>query len=321
MDFLFNLTGPQFLILYVIAIGVSIFACFQYREYCRRQMPKAEGEKLGLDPYEVAYLRNQEKGLVDAVVTKLLAANFLEASTEHPGHLAPGKNFNTKIPKRKKKPAQQLAAEAEQAIIDRINGSKEKAIHIDYVFQELTLGFDSISEKYKKHLTEKKVLLMHACPASLSYLIGLLFLLVLGAGFARMLVGVGKGNPIGFLFVLNLVCFIGFYWVNTKAQELARPDQSIVEHYQSSKDRSLVESEDPQMVTWAVSLYGPLVLTSAAAYTDFMGLIRPKTTYEFTWSCGSGTSGSSYSDTDYNLGSSCGSSCGGGGGGCGGCGG
>lgn len=313
MAIFFGLTGPQFLVFYAIVIAAAVAASFQYTEYCKRQLPKPQGHVLGLDPYELAFLRNLEKGLVNAVITKLLATKFLQASSSQTGHIERGKNYKAKLPKRKQKPAQQLAEEAERAILDTLKEDTPTSVSMKSIVTELKYKSDSIFDKYKERLTDNKLLVIHRASTSVLLCNIVLTMIVIGYGIARMMVGLSNKKPVGFLVVLMIIAFVCFYMCLVKARELEGPDQSIVDHYKTSKDRSLVASKDPQMVTWAVSLYGPLVLAGAVAHPDVA------TAFKGEWMTTPSYGGSSSSCS--SCGSSCGGGCGGGCGGCGGCGG
>ena len=326
MDIFFGLTGPQFLVFYTVVSGAFIFGSWKLTGYLI-ESTKSAGDASDLDAYEVAYIRSKDRGLLEAVLTKLLAAKFLEASDTELGSVKRGKCYQAKLPhKKNQKASQELAEELDLAVLETLAEDADRVISIKEILRTLSKGEVTIFDKYRQKLLDSGHLVFYPNAVAI-FGMNIMFSVAIGGyGLLRLYKGLVREKPILFLLVLFLGVAQGLWKCIRKSMELERADQSIVEQLKESKDRSLVESADPHMVTWAVSLYGAYALVGSTAYSAASAAFKN----EWMTAEEMGAPMTFFSDTffdssssfDTSCGSSCGSSCGGGcGGGCGGCGG
>jgi uncharacterized protein (TIGR04222 family) len=147
-------------------------------------------------------------------------------------------------------------------------------------------------------------------------------LMVFLLGLSKLVVGLSRGRPVGFLvLLLALTTMVGIVMVATtplrtlagdRVLQSLRTAHAALKSTAGSRSMALAPAE----VALAVGLFGPAVLSGAGEMNDLRQAMTP-TNSGFGSSCGSGCGSSG--------GSGCGggSSCGGGGcggGGCGGCG-
>ncbi len=147
----------------------------------------------------------------------------------------------------------------------------------------------------------------------------LLVVALLGLGMAKIVVGVSRDKPVGFLimlcFILVLVAMQLF-----EGKSFRRPwgnrtrfgDRALTVMRDRHQRPTSVDDHDPQL-PMLIALFGVQIL-AGSSLTDLRTLLMPTPSSAYADSGGGG-------DTGIGSGCSGGSSCGGGGGGCGGCGG
>lgn len=285
-----NLTGPEFLALYLplVAVTGAVSAAALY--FLRPQGSDWSAD----DSYDLALLRGGHRGVLEAATARLTHLGVLK-----------------------------LEGDGKSASFEKV-AEPSTALHPveQAVVQWAGRGDNSISsgEAAAKHgmrareaeLLDKGVLIDDGTRWT-NYLVAMVPLGGAGAlGVAKLLIGLDRGRPVGFLAVLLLAVAGGLAFLAFKRPRVSRAGQRALDALKE-ENQSLrycgaggtLNHLDSRDVMLSVALFGmaPLIGTELGPIQRY---INPPQSAGGS-SCG---------------GSSCGSSCGGGcGGGCGGCGG
>jgi uncharacterized protein (TIGR04222 family) len=293
----FDLKGPEFLSLYLVVLAVALLAAYLARQSFRQPTDAPPAEALDLHPYEVAYLAGGATRAINAVIAGLVHRGLVcvnvaertlsaQPSSTTP-RLAVEKAAYDHVLARPNLPIRELHSALASTVTDL--GDRSRALGL--------------------LVTEERAALGRLLPT-------LLVLGVAGFGAIKILVGMGRQRPVGFLTVLCIgtvvVAFAGFArrlhrsWRGDLALEQFKVRNAALE-YAVPRNVAQVTADD---LALAVGLFGAGVLASGPL-ADLKTALTPPAGSS---SCGSGSGCSS----GCGGGGGCGGGCGGGG--CGGCG-
>jgi uncharacterized protein (TIGR04222 family) len=279
-----DMTGPDFLGFYLWLNCIVIGAALVLR---RMLQPSDQSSLLtpSLNAYEAAYLAGGSDRVVQVAVTQLAAEEYIALD---------GRSIALK---------ETLPSDAnpiDQAIVSEI--AKKGNV------RSIGSRIKSVTQPLRDRLLKENLLI---APAQ-AFKVQLYPTLLIGAslllGLVRLMIGISKQRPVGFLIMLCLIVgFIGLCFAFQKAERSPQGNRVLD---RLRKNVSPTSTDLPMSeLAMSVALLGTVGLANTA-YADWHRYFVPPTSSSSS-SCTSGSSCSS--------GSSCGSSCGGGcGGGCGG---
>jgi uncharacterized protein (TIGR04222 family) len=290
--------GREFLSFYLsVASTVTLFAYF-LRWYLRQPAKKSSGAVVSLHPYETAYLAGGQNRAIDAAIISLI---------QH-GHLKPEPELRTLVPQ---SPLPHNSHPLEQAIEQAARSSGE----VDQVRVSVANATDQICNHLKSLnllMTESQNKAAQKLPA-----IGVFAVLLLG--ISKILVGISRDKPVGFLVVLCMItAIIGCCFLCVPVFRSRYGDRVLADlkarylNQQRVKSANTMLTTDPQLVL-AFGLFGTVVLAESSLIDLRKVLAPPPNSADGGGGDGCGGGGDS--------GGSGGGDSGGGGGGCGGCGG
>jgi uncharacterized protein (TIGR04222 family) len=290
-----NVTGPQFLILYIVlAVAANLWLRWHYR--VREREAQTSALSLTNDPYQIALLRGGPEEAIRVAVVTLLGRGLL---TEEDGRLFAPRADATELVRHPLDRAIlecfRVPAEAGQALASR--------------------GTRAACKSYEQALEKSQLLAGRKVRATRFSALVVALGLTLGVALVRIAYALSKGRTnVGFLIVLAIICAVALVVAYRKRLTALGADtlRGLERLYAGAKRRitQSVSISDGFEASLVAAVFG----LAALPVGQFPYLARvfppPKSS-----SGGGSDSGSSCS--------SCGSSCGGGGcgGGCGGCGG
>lgn len=300
--------GPEFLAFYLLVASAAILlACFL--RWCLRQpLGNSSGESVSLDAYETAYLAGGKYQAIHVAIASLVQRGHLKARP-----LTRTLTLKT--------PLTHNSHPLEQAI--------EQAITVDGSIHRVRASVANATDPIYKRLqslglllTERQAKLAQQLPASLIFAVLLL-------GITKIVVGISRGKPVGFLVVLCIItAIIGFCFLGVSVFRTRSGDRVLsklrTRHANLRQTRAINNSQADSQLELAFALFSSEVLTDSSL-TDLKQVLTPPVSSTSTsgsgdssswWSGGGGDGGS--------CGDGGGGGCGGGGcggGGCGGCGG
>jgi uncharacterized protein (TIGR04222 family) len=294
-----DMAGPQFLLLYVVLmIAAAIIARLIKRSLVSPQW--SDMRRINLDPYEAAYLRGGARHAIDAAIAMLAQKQLLKVSKttrsiSTTGPMPAGSHWFEKA-------VHHAMAPNSGRQINDIRSSSMLTPHTDRLASQLKeRGLIPADSRWQTARTVS----------------ALIMLAVLLLGVAKILVGVSRNRPVGFL---NLLCIItGIIMVVVYKSRPARTrlgDQALEQLRDESAALQMAARTQPHLLTsgdvaLAIGLFGIDALAfSNDSWTDLKTALQPPI-----------ATGSSSSSSSCGSSSSCSSSSCGGGGGCGGCGG
>ncbi len=286
-----NFDGPTFLFFYVILGGLAVMLALALR-LLASDGSDPENATTPHDPYEVAYLANGTRGVIQSAFTQLILNGHLRL--EH-GTLARGEPLTTNAPAIEKS----LYSAA----------TDDGGFASDQLKSALKSTREPIAE-IKSSLREKGFLAPHpeesifrrGLPAALLFLVTIL-------GFLKLFVGVARDKPVGFLVALLLLfLFLSILFFVAKGR-LTRAGKAALASLEAEHEllkSGSVDLMSPRDAALLVGLFGSsyLVGTHLTMLHDIRGQMGDSSSSFLGSGCGGGGDG-----------------CGGGGGGCGGCGG
>lgn len=296
---IFDLSGPDFLALYVKLLVLAVAVAVTLWVAGRGPYDAPESKIFSLTPLEVAYLAGGAKVCVESAIAGLL----------HEGALAPGTIMRT-FAATKDVNARGKRSSVERTVLasaGRGSGAKIDQIRSDAL---------APAEDQASRLVSQGLVLPEGRRFGVTLLLLSPFVLAIVIGSMKLMVGISRGRPVGFLFLLILLA-VGLgvaAWAlrplrtfrGDKALSLLKDENAaLAETARSAAGRDDLTGSD---VALAFGLFGMGALGGPVLNHLVVALTPPGT--------GPGSGGGA------SCGSSCGSSCGGGcGGGCGGCGG
>jgi uncharacterized protein (TIGR04222 family) len=284
----FDLKGPAFLELYAVVFFAAVAVAALLRWALRTPEPDPWQEPPDLGPYEVAYLGGGQRLALNAALARLVHRGVLTVSHSY-----------TYLSVREKLPAG--ADPLEQRLCGDLPVGESRTV------AEFQARAASYPTRIKKRLLEHGLLVSEGQGAVARWLPLALVLAVAVFGLVKVVVGLERHKPAGFLVAAcvgtALVAMIGF---GRPVLRSRRGDRVLAElkrkhaALEATAQRRPAGLSDADMIL-AVGLFGVGILT-VGPLADLRATLRPPT--------GSGG----------GCGSGCGSGggCGGGGGGCGG---
>lgn len=302
--------GGSFLWIFILSAIGSLFVGSALKRFYEKELLQDREALIAiekLNPYEVAYLRtNEPKHITNTLIAKLLDLGFISKAGESDSKLKLVGNAQSedKLNPLEKTFLQRLRQRGEAATPTELHEGL-----IQYpVFQQTIRYVQGFKENIAQLPDSFNARWM---PLALN-------ILVLGVGIGRMMVGIMREKPVGFLFLLCLV-FVGIIYYVWK-QGNRNLYQTQITDYLKTQKGDMQTMQNRREGDWGMSLYGNQYYGGYFPY--FIPIYMP------TGSSGDGTSFWGGSDTGGGDGggSDGGSGCGGGdsgcgGGGCGGCGG
>lgn len=289
----FDLTGPQFLLVYIPATFGAIFGAVVLRYALK--IKGGEYNDVELSAYDAAYLSGGDTRVVDAAAAKLLVSGV----------------FTTELTPGAIKATGSLPGDA-----DPVERSVFQAVKNHYIskVRDIYKYVVPISQGIRPKLVEAGLILGDARTAAIRSLCTLMVLCpVIFLGLPKLLLGLSRGKPIGLLIVFIAIGLIAALWFFCQScVRTARGDAAL--SFLQAENRALEYSvrygstPTSTELAMATGLFGTTILLTSPLFATMKPLF-------ITQSSGSGCGSGSING--------CGSSCGGGGcgGGCGGCGG
>ncbi len=240
--------GREFLSFYLsVASTVTLFAYF-LRWYLRQPAKNASGVVISLDPYETAYLAGGQNRAIDAAIMSLIER----------GHLKYKPELRTLVPK---SPLPHNSHPLEQAIEQAARSSGE----VDQVRVSVANATDQICNHLKSLnllMTESQNKAAQKLPA-----IGVFAVLLLG--ISKILVGISRDKPVGFLVVLCMItaiigcCFLCVPVFRTRYGDRVLADlKARYVNEKQTKPAYTMLATDPQLVL-AFGLFGTVGLAES----------------------------------------------------------
>lgn len=295
----FDLTGPEFLKLYVPTCLFATLVAAVLRYLLRTPSGESQVNLQLLDPYEVAYLAGGPSGLAHAALAALVHKEVVEVD---------GTNLRTKKPP----PLKPHAVEA--AVLSGLGNSE--ILSVPQAMLTIRRNLQTVTEKYRDRLSSMGLVPEAGAANIARFLPFLIMAAVAGFGGIKIAVGLARGRNVGILVVLcGFASLIAVFFLKPVLR--SRKGDALLRNFKSDNEAlkttaiSNGESLTPADLILAVGLFG-------AAAMAFGPLANLKKAMMPPIEAGSGCSAGSW-------GSSCsgGGGCGGGGcggGGCGGCG-
>jgi uncharacterized protein (TIGR04222 family) len=296
-----DLKGQEFLALYGGLMAIIIPAAYWLQS--RLWLPDDSSPLPNLDTYEVAYLVMGKSHVVDTAI----------AALTQQGYVKPEPDGQTLVLEKPVEPSRHWVEQSVATAIETDNW-------ISAVRGADTLKLDAIHDQ----LIQLKLMMSPTQSFKARAYPTLLVVALLGLGVAKIVVGVSRDKPVGFLimlcFILVLVAmqlFDGTSFRRPWGNRTRFGDRALTA-MRDRQQRPTSVDDNPQL-PMLIALFGVQIL-AGSSLTDLRTLLMPTPSSAYTDSGGGDTGiGSSCSG-----GSSCGGGgggCGGGGGGCGGCGG
>jgi uncharacterized protein (TIGR04222 family) len=292
-----NFPGSQFLNFYLFVLTVAVFLAYCVRWYLRKPGENDSGKSIHLDIYETAYLAEGTKYILEVAIAHLVQKDYLK-----PVGVTRELELTNPLPN-ESHPLEKAVIEAvkEDRKIDRIRSS----VYVDpEPFREKLTALGML-------IDPNKIWIIQLSSAFIMFMV-----LLLGA--AKILIGISREKPVGFLIVLCLITLIiGGLFLSIKPSRSRFGDIFLSHLHSQNSGLEKGQNTDVQLGL-AIALFGTSILnySSFSSFTDLRKVLGVATIGSNSGgSCGGGNCGG---------GDSGGGGCGGGGcggGGCGGCGG
>ncbi|MEQ1905120.1 MAG: TIGR04222 domain-containing membrane protein [Pirellulaceae bacterium] len=306
----FNLSGPEFLWLYSVGLGVAIVVTLVWRilVWLTRSESGAPSGK-GLDIWELAYLRGGDLAVAQTAVVELSTAKLVEADKNGSKLVATSQDPQVKL-----SPVAFAIYRAAQGA----GGVSSSRLRREVAFECQRIRDQLIHRGFLKSWGDR---IWEVWPGYAA------FGVLTAAGLFRIGQGVLNGKPVLYLFTLVVVTVV-FKMVltltrtNTPAgkralnDSLAEVKKYQAKHTQTKSPNVSAEAADPAFASWAFAVMGLAAVQSTLA-PDITELIKKR--YLADSGSSSGCSGGGTGGCGGDGGSGCGGG-GCGGGGCGGCG-
>ncbi|MBD2100181.1 TIGR04222 domain-containing membrane protein [Leptolyngbya sp. FACHB-261] len=281
-----NFTGSKFINFYFQLSTIVIFLASRLRAYLRLPYGNLVQQPVPLDPYEAAYLAEGKYRAVDTAIVNLVQKGYVTVQRAQ----------RTLTLKRS---VGDFSHPVEQAVANAIASDGR----IDKVRNVVTQAIDVIWDR----LRQLELLVNQNQASKAQTYPAILIACLLGLGIAKILVGLSRGKPIGYLFMMCIVVAViglGFWQI---PPHRSRYGDRVLRDLRTRVRSTAVSHTDPQLPL-VFALFGMAILPNDM-FADLKQIFPPVPTSD-------GGGGGSFGDG--GGGGSCG---GGGGGGCGGCGG
>lgn len=285
-----NLPGSQFLLFYSVVAIAALLAVWAVRRAARGEAVAGPARPADLDPYELAYLADGPNRAVQAALVSLAGRGAVVAS----------KRGVLSVDHFAGKPTDPVETAVHRAI------RQQAPARFAGVVQRCWATLDPIDDR----LAGAGLLVPAGTRRAVVLLAVGLTAGVLALGVAKIVVGVGRDKPVGFLVVLCLAAVVGMCVVTARPLRRTVLGDAVFDAHVRRNRRltSDTTARAGDQLMLGVALFGTGLLADTAL-ADFRDPLRPRADAGFSngWG-GDGGSG------DSGGGSSCG------GGGCGGCG-
>ena len=295
-----NFTGPLFLRFYVLLTSAAVVLAYGLQWYLREPTSDPYGKSVYLHAYETGYLVGGQQRAIDTAIVNLVQDQ----------HLRP-------VPKNR-------GLELVNPLLNKTHPLElkiENAVKIGENITQIRASVASATDHIRDRLTDLNLLLTEDQAKSAQQYPALPVFAVLLLGITKIIVGISRHKPVGFLIILCVMTAImGLFFLVVPVKR-SRYGDTVLANLKV-KHRMLQNTQNNSQLALAFALFGSRVL-SQNGLQNLRKVFNPPSN-----SGNSSSSGCSSSDSGCG-GSSCGgSSCGGGGcgggcggGGCGGCGG
>ncbi|AFY44144.1 TIGR04222 domain-containing membrane protein [Nostoc sp. PCC 7107] len=302
-----DMYGPNFLLLYGIVIIATLLLCGRLvQDPTKNQpLPLIPAEP---DPYKIAYLRSQVKGIAHLVLFNLIQQGYLQVSGQTISKIPSYPDISNLQP-------------AEQQVFEKLSEPATAKTSL-WLATEYVKPF---CNTYQEQLEDEK--LLYAVKwKEWNIQVGLVgAMLIFGLGGYKLLIALGKGHHnVGFLIIMGVSSIIYLLWfVSQPHPSLSHLGNRYLQQLQSTFNQ-LRETSIVNNNLLVLALFGVESLAGTPYNAYYKAFFPPaysttsSRSSSSSSSCSSGSGGSSCSSSSCSSGSSCGSSCGGGCGGCGG---
>jgi|GEM_PF-1208885 len=304
-----DFTGPKFLVFYIITVIVATLIAARLRRWLITSDEETMAWRVTLDPYEAASLRSGAKGAIEAAIAMLVHHKVLETSKAQHTVKVSG-------------PLPQGAHWFERAVYNTINAKGACTVSTLRTSRLLLDDAARITERLKEMgllVSDKRWRVVRTVPT-------LVMAAVLAFGFAKLVIGVSRDRPVGFLvFLCFITVIIMLTFLNMRPESGLRGKMALRQLKQENAALEATARTQPQLlssndIALALGLFGVGSLAFADdSWSDLRTTLTPPSYSSSSSSSSSSSCGSSSCSSSSCSSSSCSSSCGGGG--CGGCGG
>ncbi|HEX4129636.1 MAG TPA: TIGR04222 domain-containing membrane protein [Pirellulales bacterium] len=316
----FDLTGPQFLILYAMLYAAAIAWTVLYRRRLRNATSN-DSSGVELSPYEAACLAYGEQMAWQAAVAQLTSDGVLKLRPVRRGVGAMASANESQF--YRGEPPRTALEPIEQAVLELIPATEEIPA------KTLCRAPKGAAAKIVDSLRSRGLLLDEGAFRRARFWPAAALAALLLFGFVKLIVGIVRDRPIGFLVIALFVTFGTLVVLLAIAQQRTARGTALLEAYRdrmkSARDLFKTAGEQPGRtdMTWVIALFGMTAL-AAPMYADLRYAVTSGTpNTSGAGGCGSGGCGSGGCGGGGCGGGGCGGGgCGGGGcggGGCGGC--
>jgi uncharacterized protein (TIGR04222 family) len=256
---LLNLPGPDFLVAYAVLLLLAVVAGWLLSRWLRHSPPFDAPPDLDLDPFELAYLSQGQRGLVQTALASLHQRELVM-----PGHGA----GDLQLVRRESE-----LPHLEQRVLDSLGAGLT-------AFTSIERSCQAECERMHERFVSAGLLLAEA-PALLARLAPPLCVASVGAlGAYKLVMGVGRGHPVGLLLLALGVTALLAYWVTPRSPIRSTAADSLLRQLRSGeaelKHRAGGSGTDllqPAEVAMAAALFG----IAALAAPQFIGLAHALT--------------------------------------------
>ncbi|MBE9206810.1 TIGR04222 domain-containing membrane protein [Nostoc sp. LEGE 06077] len=334
-NFVADMYGPNFLLLYGIVIIATLLLCGRLAQDPTKNqpLPLIPAEP---DPYKIAYLRSQAKGIAHLVLFNLVQQGYLQVS---------GQTIS-KIPSH---PDTSNLEPIEKQVLERFSEPATAKISLLLA----TECVQSFCIAYQEQLHDEKLLYAGKWQIRNVKVSLIGAMLILSLGGYKLLIALDKGRyNVSFLIVMGVCSIIYLLWFVSKHHSpLSHLGKRYLQQLQTTFAQLIKKARYhiPSLFDYnlLIAIFGVEALAGTSYDSYYKAFFPPTYSVKISSrstsrssnrssgsssggsSCSSGSSGcSSYSssscssgssgDSSCSSGSSCGSSCGGGCGGCGG---
>ncbi|MBD2298665.1 TIGR04222 domain-containing membrane protein [Nostoc sp. FACHB-190] len=304
-NFVADMYGPNFLLLYGIVIAATLLLCGRLvQDPTKNQpLPLIPAEP---DPYKIAYLRSQATGIAHLVLFNLIQQGYLQVSGQTISKTSDHPDISNLQP-------------VERQVFEKISEPATAKTSL-WLATECVQPF---CIAYQEQLDDEK--LLYASKWQIRNVqFGLVgAMLIFSFGCYKLLIALGKGRyNVGFLILMGVLSIIYLLWfVSQPHPPLSHLGNRYLQQLQTTFNQ-LRETSIVNNNLLVLALFGVESLAGTAYDAYYKAFLPPaysttssRSSSSSSSSCSSGSGGSSCSSSSCSSGSSCG------GGGCGGCGG
>ena len=216
-------TGPEFLVFFAILIVIVAAICWRRK---RTQDSSTELPPLDvpdqIDPYDIAYLRGGENELTRVLIVRLIERKYLRIVAPESKWL---KKSDSRIQQDPEHPDVADLLPIERAGFEWFESARtaEDVFGKSRSSTPLPSSLTSHAVKYEQKLRAARLLTSDALKSQAQKNIAFGIALVLLVGFARLLIGIARNRPVGFLVLMSIAGVVVIVSAGrTRPPELAR---------------------------------------------------------------------------------------------------